>query len=214
MSSHQDEITQIELDVWSITCDSCAVHVAEALKSVEGVTDAEVPGWQSARATVHVESAVDGEALTAAAVLEAGYNATVKTRQPVGGPILDSGKGSDYDLMVIGGGSAGFAAAIKGAELGARVGLVNDGTLGGTCVNVGCVPSKALIRAAEAWHRAGHHPFASVETRAVSLDWDAVRGQKDTLVSDLRQEKYADVLDAYPEITFIPGRAQFHRMAL
>ncbi len=215
MNSHQtsatvepDEMTQIELDVRGMTCDSCAVHVEEALKSVEGVTEAEVPGWQSARATVHVESAVDGEAL-AAAVLEAGYNATVKRRKPVGGLASEDGKGSDFDLLVIGAGSGGFAAAIKGAELGARVGLVNDGTLGGTCVNVGCVPSKALIRAAEAWHRAGHHPFAGVETRAVSLDWDAVRGQKDTLVSDMRQEKYADVLAAYPEITFIPGRAQF-----
>ena len=49
--------------------------------------------------------------------------------------------------------SCGFAAAIRGVELGARVAMVNDGALGGTCVNVGCVPSKTLIRAAEANHR-------------------------------------------------------------
>ena len=53
-----------------------------------------------------------------------------------------------FDLVVVGGGSAGFAAAIRGAELGARVALVEGGTLGGTCVNIGCVPSKTLIRAA------------------------------------------------------------------
>ncbi|MEX1998954.1 MAG: FAD-dependent oxidoreductase [Gemmatimonadales bacterium] len=54
-----------------------------------------------------------------------------------------------FDLLVLGGGSAGFAAAIRASDLGARVGLVEGGTLGGTCVNVGCVPSKTLIRAAE-----------------------------------------------------------------
>ena len=208
MSTHRDELAQIELEVRGMTCDSCALHVEKALQGIDGVQDVEVPGWQSARATVRVASAVDAQALTAA-VRDAGYTATVKTRRTGGGPASSNGRDSDYDLLVIGAGSGGFAAAIKGAELGARVGLINDGALGGTCVNVGCVPSKALIRAAEAWHKAGHHPFAGVETQAVALDWDAVRRQKDELVGQLRQEKYADVLAAYPEITFIPGRAQF-----
>src|SRR6266566_1367447 len=52
----------------------------------------------------------------------------------------------DFDLLIVGGGSAGFAAVIKGADLGARVALAEGGTLGGTCVNVGCVPSKTLLR--------------------------------------------------------------------
>jgi mercuric reductase len=208
MSTHQDELTQIELDVRGMTCDSCALHVEQALQGIDGVQDVEVPGWQSAQATVRVASAVDAQALTAA-VRDAGYTATVKTRKTGGGPASSNGRDSDYDLLVIGAGSGGFAAAIKGTELGARVGLINDGALGGTCVNVGCVPSKALIRAAEAWHKAGHHPFAGVETQALALDWDAVRRQKDALVGQLRQEKYANVLAAYPEITFIPGRAQF-----
>jgi mercuric reductase len=68
----------------------------------------------------------------------------------------------DLDLLVVGGGAAGFAAAVRGAELGARVGMVESGTLGGTCVNVGCVPSKTLIRAAETFHRRSHHPFAGI----------------------------------------------------
>ncbi len=70
----------------------------------------------------------------------------------------------DFDIAVVGGGSAGFAAAIKGAELGARVALVEAGTLGGTCVNVGCVPSKTLIRAADAQHRRVHHGFRGIPT--------------------------------------------------
>ncbi len=54
-----------------------------------------------------------------------------------------------YDVVVLGGGSAGVAAAVKAAQLGAKVAVVNSGPLGGTCVNVGCVPSKFLIRAAQ-----------------------------------------------------------------
>ncbi len=56
-----------------------------------------------------------------------------------------------YDLIVLGAGSAGFSAAITGADAGKRVALVGHGTIGGTCVNVGCVPSKAMIRAAESY---------------------------------------------------------------
>src|SRR6266849_3542450 len=120
------EMEQIELDVRGMTCDSCAVHVTKALKSVGGVQDAEVPGWQSGRATVHAEADLDAKALSVA-VERAGYTATVKTRQPVGGSASPAGGGHQFDLMVIGGGSAGFAAAIKGAELGFKVALVEAG---------------------------------------------------------------------------------------
>ncbi|MBX6323406.1 MAG: FAD-dependent oxidoreductase, partial [Rhodospirillaceae bacterium] len=61
---------------------------------------------------------------------------------------------TSYDLAVIGAGSAGFSAAITAAEQGANVALIGHGTIGGTCVNVGCVPSKTMIRAAEALHGA------------------------------------------------------------
>ncbi|HFD39375.1 MAG TPA: mercury(II) reductase [Anaerolineae bacterium] len=203
------ETIQIELDVRGMTCPGCAQHVSRALAAVPGVQNVDVPGWQSSRATVEAAPDVADAALVEA-VAAAGYRARIVARRsPAAGDGGVSQRETDFDLLVIGGGSGGFAAAIKGAELGARVGLINDGTLGGTCVNVGCVPSKALIRVAEAWYRAGRHPFAGVETRQEALDWDAVRGQKDALVSDLRREKYADVLAAYPEIAFIPGRAVF-----
>jgi len=55
--------------------------------------------------------------------------------------------GGDYDLIVVGAGSAGFSAAITAAEEGAQVALIGHGEIGGTCVNVGCVPSKAMLRA-------------------------------------------------------------------
>ena len=91
--------------------------------------------------------------------------------------------------MVIGGGSAGFAAAIKGAESGHRVALVEAGTIGGTCVNVGCVPSKTLIRAMEQYHQAGMHRFQGVETAAGRLVWPEVINNKDKLVGEMRQSR-------------------------
>ena len=60
----------------------------------------------------------------------------------------------DYDLAVIGGGSGGLAGAFRAAAHGAKVVLLEPGEFGGTCVNVGCVPSKTMIRAAEALHSA------------------------------------------------------------
>lgn len=115
----------------------------------------------------------------------------------------------NFDLAVIGAGSAGFAAAIRAAELGARVALIGHGTIGGTCVNVGCVPSKTLIRAAETLHQArAASRFAGIEAEARLRNWQAVVAQKDELVGSLRTSKYVDLLSAYPGITYIGARAR------
>src|SRR2546428_702277 len=123
------------------------------------------------------------------------------------GPREVSVQHGEFNIAIVGGGSAGFAAAIKGAELGARVGLIEGGTLGGTCVNVGCVPSKTLIRAAEAQHRRIHHGFRGVSTSDGRPAWPTVRAEKDALVAELRQTKYWNVLRAYPSITLFQERA-------
>lgn len=113
----------------------------------------------------------------------------------------------EFDLLVVGGGSAGFAAAIKGADLGARVAMTESGPLGGTCVNVGCVPSKTLIRAAEAQHRRVHHGFRGIPMTDGEPDWPTLRAEQDALVTELRQSKYWNVLRAYPSITLLQERA-------
>lgn len=102
-----------------------------------------------------------------------------------------------YDLAVIGSGSAAFAAAITAREQGAQVVMVERGTIGGTCVNIGCVPSKTLLKAAETYHAAGHHPFAGIETDAGGVELGETTAQKDRLVGHLRQEKYANLIDLY-----------------
>src|SRR5580693_6036374 len=119
-------------------------------------------------------------------------------------------KEKSYDIAVIGAGSAGFSAAITAAEQGAHVALVGHGTMRGTCVNVGCVPSKTLIRAVEAVHHAnaGSPRFDGIESGARVVDWAAQIGQKDALVASLRQAKYADLLPGYNNIAYREGRAR------
>lgn len=117
--------------------------------------------------------------------------------------------GKGYDLAVVGAGSAGFSAAITAAEQGAHVALIGHGTIGGTCVNIGCVPSKTLIRAAETLHQAGAAGrFAGISAKAHASDWTATVRQKDELVAGLRHSKYADLLPAYNSISYLEGPAR------
>jgi len=112
-----------------------------------------------------------------------------------------------FDLAVIGGGSAAFAATLRATELGASVLLVNDGTIGGTCVNIGCVPSKTLIRAAENVHWNGLSRFRGLAANPGSFDFRALMQEKDELVESLRKAKYEDVLEGLSGVRFIDGRA-------
>ncbi len=204
---------KIEFDVQGMTCDSCAAHVQKALNAVPGASKAEVPGWESGKATVEVEDGVKTEELIQA-VAKAGYSAAPasgespisQTSKKSGEMVLNSGPG--IHLMVIGGGSAGFAAAIKGAELGYKVALVEGGTIGGTCVNIGCVPSKALIRSMEHYHLFAEQRFQGVHNRQASLNWKEVVASKNELVEELRQAKYRDVLQGYPDVQYIEGYAR------
>jgi len=114
-----------------------------------------------------------------------------------------------YDLAVIGAGSAGFSAAITAAEAGARVALIGHGEIGGTCVNVGCVPSKTLIRSVEILYQArAAARFPGISAEARLADWRAVKQAKNDLVSSLRQAKYADLLPHYDTIDYIAGQAR------
>ena len=124
-------------------------------------------------------------------------------------PTSNKGNGR-YDLVVVGAGSAGFSAAITAAELGAQVALVGHGTIGGTCVNIGCVPSKALIRATEAVRHANDAAarFDGIESGARVVDWAAQIAQKDALVAGLRQAKYADLLPEYNNLVYHEGPAR------
>ena len=91
-----------------------------------------------------------------------------------------------------------MSAAIHARLMGASVVMVERATLGGTCVNIGCVPSKTLLAAAGAKHGALNNPFLGAPTSAASgVDFAALVEQKNELIGRLRQTKYADVATAY-----------------
>jgi mercuric reductase len=112
-----------------------------------------------------------------------------------------------HDLAVIGAGSAGFSAAITAAE------LIGHGTIGGTCINVGCLPpSKTMIRATQSLHdAAAASRFAGIRADGGVADWRAAVRQKQDLVASLRQAKYIDVLPSYDTIAYRAGRAVLTR---
>lgn len=112
-------------------------------------------------------------------------------------------------VAIIGSGSAAFAAAIRAAEAGAEVTVIEAATVGGTCVNVGCVPSKILIRAAHVAHLAARHPFAGLERHAPALDRKALTAQQQARVEELRHAKYESILETYPGINLLRGFASF-----
>jgi len=117
--------------------------------------------------------------------------------------------GKTDHLVIIGGGSAAFSAAIKGSELGARVTMINGGLpIGGTCVNVGCVPSKFMIRAAETLHKANKHGFDGIETNGRVADYKSVVAQQSQLVEKLRRAKYMDVVADLPGFRGVEGMAR------
>lgn len=116
---------------------------------------------------------------------------------------------NSYDLAIIGSGSAAFAAAIAATGQGRRVVMVERGTIGGTCVNVGCVPSKALLAAADARHTAlAAARFPGVAASAGPVDLPALIGGKDALVGQLRAEKYLALAAEYGWET-VHGSASF-----
>jgi len=95
-----------------------------------------------------------------------------------------------YDLAITGSGAAAFAAAITARDAGASVVMIERGTVGGTCVNTGCVPSKALLAAAAARHGAASRQFPGITTQAGPVDMAALAGGKDDLVAAMRAGKY------------------------
>lgn len=104
---------------------------------------------------------------------------------------------SDLDLVVVGSGGAAMSAGIHARSTGRSVVLVERGVVGGTCLNVGCVPSKTLLVASGQRERALHSPFGGVPTSAGPVDLASVVGQKDQLIAGMRESKYEDVAAAH-----------------
>ncbi|MFW6353378.1 MAG: dihydrolipoyl dehydrogenase family protein, partial [Verrucomicrobiota bacterium] len=95
---------------------------------------------------------------------------------------------SKYDLIVIGAGPGGYVCAIRAAQLGLKTALVEKSPhLGGTCLNVGCIPSKALLHSSHLFHAAAHGEHHGIVAKEVRLDLGAMMQRKDAVVDQLRK---------------------------
>lgn len=88
-------------------------------------------------------------------------------------------------IIVIGGGPGGYTAAIRAAQLGAEVTLIERETLGGTCLNVGCIPTKVLLHSAEALAEAREAYRIGLKIHSLAFDWDVIQKRKETVRSQL-----------------------------
>lgn len=114
-----------------------------------------------------------------------------------------------FDLVILGSGSTAFAAALHAAELGKTVAMTEHRTVGGTCVNRGCLPSKNLIEAARLVYQAAHPRYPGLSPVRMPFTWAHLIAQKDEIIQDYRAHKYESLLDHPERIQVVPGRATF-----
>ena len=211
------------LHIDGMTCGSCAEHVKQALEKVPGVRSASV-SYPQRRAEIEasVGTVADVTSLVAA-VSALGYRAQAADvpNQPRG--LLDKARswlGSGgmkredgvpaLHVAVIGSGGAAMAAALKAVEQGAHVTLIERSILGGTCVNVGCVPSKIMIRAAHIAHLRRESPFDDgIAAASPKILRERLLAQQQGRVDELRHAKYESILASTPAITVLRGDAKF-----
>jgi mercuric reductase len=214
------ERNSLVLEITGMTCAGCARHVEKALLGAPGVHLADV-SYAEGTARVNGEGALDPVALSAA-VHAAGYGVALEKSAHAGGPparwrgktpdgeARKDERGAPLRVVIIGSGGAAMAAALRASEGGARVTLVESGTIGGTCVNVGCVPSKIMIRAAYIAHLRRHSPFDDGIAAAQPLiRRDRLLMQQQARVEELRYLKYEKMLENNQAIALVRGKARF-----
>jgi len=198
------ETKTVKFQISGMTCGGCAHTVERSVRGKNGLVEGKVSYKDKAG-----EFTFDAEKMTKEEIIAA-INATGHYK--VEGEITENtdGDSKQYDLIIIGGGSAAFAAAIRAEELGLTIMMVNDGLpVGGTCVNVGCVPSKNLIRAAGSLHKASVSPFRGIHLQQPKVDFKEIISQKRELISELRQKKYKDILERLENVHYVKGMAVF-----
>ncbi len=188
-----------EFKITGMTCEHCAVAISKSL-DVKGVTDKNVSYSQGNAVVSFDEDIMDDVKIQRYIEKSNQYKVTGSKQVPHGA--------DKKHLVIIGGGSSAFAATIAARERGIEVTMINAGLpIGGTCVNVGCVPSKTLIRAAETVFKANNNPFNGINSSAKVDNFEAIMRDKEDLVLDLREQKYIDIIKDMPGFRFIKGRA-------
>ncbi len=197
------------LKIEGMTCPSCAAGIEKALNRMKGVqikvSYADAMGELKVRGKTSLTSLID-------AIEGKGYQvSTVDDQEPVATSPTGKEEGGDQlHVAIIGSGSAAFACGLKAIEAGARVTLIErQPIIGGTCVNVGCVPSKIMIRAAHIAHLQQSHPFTGIRKQSPVIDRAKLAAQQQARVDELRSAKYEDILKTQPGMTLVHGDARF-----
>lgn len=197
-------MNKFKVNISGMTCTGCEKHVESALEKI-GAKNIE-SSYRRGEAVFELPDDIEVESAIKAideAKYQAGEIEEVSSLENVA--LINE---DNYDFLIIGSGAAAFSSAIKAIEYGEKVGMIERGTVGGTCVNIGCVPSKTLLRAGEINHLSKDNPFIGLQTSAGEVDLASLITQKDKLVSELRNQKYMDLIDEY-NFDLIKGEAKF-----
>tara|TARA_R110002096_G_scaffold66077_5_gene160924 strand:+ start:11618 stop:13270 length:1653 start_codon:yes stop_codon:yes gene_type:complete len=194
----------IQLDILGMTCDDCATGIEKLFDGKNEIINKNV-SYENGKG----EFTYDANTISKDDIINT-INGTKNYRVKGEIPENESGKNNLFDLIIIGGGSAAFSAAIKAESLGLTTLMVNGGLdFGGTCVNVGCVPSKNLIRAAETVYHTKHSNFKGIKPKGADIDFAQIIKDKKELVATLQQQKYMDVVSDFKNLTMLKGWAKF-----
>lgn len=194
----------LTLDISGMTCDRCAVKAQNALNELPGVS-AQV-SFNDRAAAIDMDTDVPIDHLFDA-LANKGFRARLLQRD---GRAVSDKSGDGSHVVIIGTGSGAFAAAIKAVEGGATITLVERADIiGGTCVNVGCVPSKIMIRSAQLAQHQRHNAFDGLADSEPVIDRRALLAQQSARVDELRQAKYESILEGNDAIELVRGTASF-----
>ena len=190
--------------ITGMTCDHCATSAQDALNDLPGVT----ASVSYAEGLAHVQTQDEVESAQLVKTIESkGYGATLINNN---NSINKGGSNGRLHIAIVGTGSGAFAAAIKAVDQGATVTLIEGGdVIGGTCVNIGCVPSKILIRGTSIAYLQGHHAVAGLALNTPEIDRKKMVAQQQDWVEKLRYAKYESILENNPDINLVRGMARF-----
>ena len=209
---------KIKINVEGMTCEHCVTSLNKAVNKVRGVIKVDT---SLAKKESLILAADDIKVEDIKKSIEnAGYKplsheavnvseAELEASGTETGNSAEKNHNYDYDFIVIGGGSAAFSAAIKFADEGKKVCVIENWIIGGTCLNRGCVPSKHLLEAARIYYEPINNKFKGIETKQGRIDVKELIKVKTELLDELREMKYYNVLKGYGNITFIEGRGSF-----
>lgn len=201
-------MTIFQYSIKGMTCGKCAKELELAFHKIAGISSS--VSWPDRTATIETTSPIDEKTILNV-INAAGFSAEAGRKESThsGEDELGSRIEPPLKVAIVGSGSGAFACAIKAAENGAQVTMIEAAdVIGGCCVNVGCVPSKILIHAAELAQLQRSNPFAGIANKEPELNRALLVAQQQSRVEELREAKYQHIIDSNPAISLIRGRAE------